>query len=186
MTAGNKVVQIIVRRARPADCVNVFRVLRPQFEAQPVEVDDGKAIAFVLHLIENAYVVVADLSGRVVGAAVCSAYPPPFSREFLLDLEFLAAAPSFEQRGVKEALLSNVANYARQNGIAQRLTLSPADARLDVAKTMQASGFAPSSLAFAIGKSKYAELEKSAGSEPIEEPDDVDVDADEREWEPAS
>lgn len=164
MTAGEKVIPIVVRRARPVDCVNVYRLLKPQFETQTIEHDEGKAVAYVLHLIENAYVVVADLSGRVVGAAVCSAYPPPSSREFLIDLELLAAAPSFEQRGVKEALLRNVAHYARKNDVALRMALSPEDAAAH-GEILRKSGFAAVSQVFAIGKTKYAELPT-----PVESP----------------
>jgi N-acetylglutamate synthase-like GNAT family acetyltransferase len=163
MTAGEKVVSIVVRRARPADCVNIHRLLKPLLEAQPVQPDDGKAIAYVLHLIENAYVVVADLSGRVVGASVCSAYPPPSSRELLLDMEYLAAAPGFEQRGVKEALLRNVFQYARKNGAALRMALSPEESAA-LGENMRKTGFVLASHVFTIARSKYAD-------DPVAEPD---------------
>lgn len=176
MTAGTKVVSIVVRRARPVDCVNIYRLIKPLLETQVVEPDEGKSLAYVLHLVENAYVVVADLSGRVVGAAVCSAYPPPFSREFLIDLEFLAAAPSFEQRGVKQALLRNVVNYARKNDAALRMALGPEDAASQGSKLLE-SGFSQVSQVFAIGKSKYAELQPAPAhaEDPAEDP----------EWEPS-
>ena len=163
MTAGEKIVSIVVRRARPADCVNIYRLLKPLLEAQPVKPDDGKSIAYVLHLIGSAYVVVADLSGRVVGASVCSAYPPPSSRELLIDMEYLAAAPGFEQRGVKEALLRNVFVYARKNDAALRMALSPEESAA-LGENMRKTGFALVSHVFTIERSKYVD-------DPAAEPD---------------
>jgi hypothetical protein len=108
---------IKIRRATPEDVVNIFRLIRkrteteqPQFLGVP---DHHQGMKFLLDLIQNGYVIVADLSGRIVGCLGCSVYEIPYGApgSWVMDGEFISFAPGFEENGTGAALLQNLRKF---------------------------------------------------------------------------
>jgi GNAT superfamily N-acetyltransferase len=67
---------------------------------------------WILGILEEGFVVVADLNGRIVGAACASPYRPPWSLMWLIDMEFLYVLPSFRRDGIAEGLVGAVEGWA--------------------------------------------------------------------------
>lgn len=106
--------ELMIRRAVPMDCVNIARALKASWEpsqaAVPAQVDDLRTIEYVTHTLADSFVVVADLSGRLIGAMACSLMRERWSRPddwFLAD-EFVVLSPAWVTRGVLELLLTEI------------------------------------------------------------------------------
>lgn len=110
--------ELMIRRAVPMDCVNIARALKASWEpsqaAVPAQVDDLRTVEYVTHTLKDAFVVVADLSGRLIGAMACSLMRERWSRPddwFLAD-EFVIISPAWVTRGVLELLLTEVEKFS--------------------------------------------------------------------------
>lgn len=134
MAAGQKKSPTIqIRRATPMDVTNIFRLVRrkaetdkPHFLGIP---EEHRGLLFILDLIKNGYVIVADLSGRIVGVLGCSAYEPAYRAkgEWVLDAEFFATAPGFESNGTGARLIHNLRTFVRKINIPLRLMSCSSD-----------------------------------------------------------
>jgi GNAT superfamily N-acetyltransferase len=107
--------KIRVRKAEPRDVVNIIKVLQKGWDEQTVEyapVDDLRAYRWILSIIEEGFLAVADLNGRIVGTACVSPYRPPWSQQWFGDVEFLYVLPAFRDAGVMDELLKAIETYA--------------------------------------------------------------------------
>lgn len=107
--------KIVIRPAEPKDCVNIFKLLMKGWNEQVVEyapVDDLRGYLWILSIIQEGFLAVADLSGRIVGAACASPFRPAWSGAYMLDIEFLYIDPKFRADGVLRELLRAVENWA--------------------------------------------------------------------------
>lgn len=111
---GNKK-KIKVRRAEPRDIVNIAKLLTEGWNEATTEfapIDDACGYRWILGILEEGFVVVADLNGRIIGAACASPYRPPWSLKWLMDMEFLYVLPSFRKDGIADSLVRAVENFA--------------------------------------------------------------------------
>lgn len=107
--------KIVVRRAVPKDVVNIAKLLTAGWNEQTVEyapIDNMRSYRWLLTIIEEGFVAVADLNGRIVGASCASPYMPSWSLQWLLDMEFIFVLPSFRESGVTENLINAVTGFA--------------------------------------------------------------------------
>lgn len=107
--------KVVIRKAKVTDAVNIFKLLQRGWDAQVVEYsdyDDVKGMIWILSIIEEGFIAVADISGRIVGAACASPFMPPWSRQWMLDMEFLYIDPNCRADGVAQKLLEAVVGFA--------------------------------------------------------------------------
>lgn len=110
---------IKVRRAEPRDIVNIAKLLKDGWNQQTLQfapIDDACGYRWILSILEQGFVVVADLNGRIVGTACASPYRPEWSLTWLMDMAFLYVLPSFRRDGVAEKLIQAVTNFADKHG----------------------------------------------------------------------
>lgn len=118
---------IKIRRATPEDVVNIYRLVRKRTETEEPHFlgvpDPHRGMSFVLDLIQRGYVIVADLSGRIVGCLGCSVYEIPYGPKdsWVMDAEFIAFAPGFEDNGTGAALLQNLRSFVVKNQVPLRV-----------------------------------------------------------------
>jgi hypothetical protein len=149
---------IKVRRAIPEDVVNIYRLVRkrtetvqPHFLGVP---EPHRGMAFLLDLIQNGYVIVADLSGRIVGCLGCSVYEVPHGPKdsWVMDAEFTAFAPGFEDNGTGAALLQNVRTFVLKNELPLRIIASKSDQAL-FGESLVNAGFTEEGVVYTLGVS---------------------------------
>ena len=107
--------KIQVRKAEPKDVVNIVKLLKNGWSEQTVDyapVDDMRGYRWLLTIIEEGFLAVADLNGRIVGAACASPYMPAWSLQWMLDMEFIYVLPSFRDAGVTSNLIEAVQGFA--------------------------------------------------------------------------
>ena len=95
--------------------MNICKLLKNGWNEQTVEyapVDDMRGYRWILTIIEEGLVAVADLNGRIVGAACASPYMPAWSIQWMLDMEFIYVLPSFRSAGVADELRRFVEAFA--------------------------------------------------------------------------
>lgn len=115
--------ELMIRRAVPLDCVNIARALKASWEpsqaAVPAQVDDLRAVEYVTNTLRESFVVVADLSGRLIGVMACTLMRERWSRPddwFLAD-EFVVISSAWVTRGVIERLLAEAEAFADQESM---------------------------------------------------------------------
>ena len=107
--------KIQVRRATPKDIVNIVKLLKTGWNEQSVEyapIDDLRGYRWLLGILEEGFIAVADLNGRIVGAACASPFIPAWSTQWMLDMEFLYLLPNFRDGAVQKGLLDAVEGWA--------------------------------------------------------------------------
>lgn len=136
--------KIRVRHAEPKDCVNIVKLLQQGWNEQTVEyapVDDLRGYKWILSILEEGMIAVADLNGRIVGAACASPYRPPWSREWMLDMEFLYILPTFRGDGVAEGLLDAIQKFADRFNLSVTFGIHTGDRPLVKDRLMKAAGW---------------------------------------------
>lgn len=109
---------IIIRRAVPLDSANIVRLLLASWDpaqaAEAVRVNDQRSIEYVAELLKEASVVVADLSGRLIGALACALVRERWSRpdDWVLFDEFFVISSHWISRGIAEQLLAYQESFA--------------------------------------------------------------------------
>jgi GNAT superfamily N-acetyltransferase len=122
--------KIRVRRAEPKDVVNICKLLQSGWRTQTVEyapIDDLRGYRWILYILETGMVAVADLNGRVVGAAGVCPYQPAWSHTWLLDLEFLYVMESFRKEDIAHRLKSAVEGFADRHKLSLTFTIQSGD-----------------------------------------------------------
>lgn len=114
---------IIFRRAVPLDCANIVRLMLASWDsdhaAGVLRVNDQRAIEYVADLLKNAHVVVADVSGRLIGALACALMRERWSGPddwFLVD-ELFVISSHWVTRGIPERLLQEAEEFADEERI---------------------------------------------------------------------
>lgn len=122
--------KIRVRRAEAKDVVNICKLLTSGWRTQTVEyapIDDLQGYRWILNILENGMVAVADLNGRIVGAACASPYKPAWSHQWLLDMEFLYVMETFRKEGVAKRLMDAVQGFADRHELSLTFTIQSGD-----------------------------------------------------------
>ena len=136
--------KIKVRRAVPKDIVNIAKLLTGGWNEQTVEyapIDDLRGYEWLLGILEKGFIAVADLNGRIVGAACASPFIPPWSTQWLLDMEFLYIMPTFRQAGVAQGLIEAVEGFADRVELPMTFGIQTGDKPLVKDRLMKIAGF---------------------------------------------
>jgi GNAT superfamily N-acetyltransferase len=136
--------KIQVRKATPKDIVNIVKLLTGGWKEQTVEyapIDDLRAYRWLLDTIEQGFVAVADLNGRIVGAACASPFRPPWSLAWMLDMEFLYIMPQFRGAGVSQELIRAVEGFAEHVKLSMVFSIQTGDRPLVKDRMMKIAGF---------------------------------------------
>lgn len=136
--------KIRVRSAEPRDIVNICRLLTEGWNEQTVEyapINDVCGYKWILGILEEGFVAVADLNGRIVGAACASPFRPPWSLTWLMDMEFLYILPSFRQEDVAANLIEAVEGYADKFGAALTFGIQTGEKPLIKDRMMKQAGW---------------------------------------------
>jgi GNAT superfamily N-acetyltransferase len=136
--------KIQVRRAEPKDVVNICKLLKNGWNEQTVEyapIDDMRGYRWILAIIEEGFVVVADLNGRIVGAACGSPYVPAWSKQWLLDMEFIYVLPSFRDADVTKMLMGAVVAEADRVKLPMTFGIQTGDKPLVKDRLMRIAGW---------------------------------------------
>ena len=108
-------VKIKVRTAQPKDVVNIFKLMMSGWNEQTIEyapVDDLRGYQWIMNILREGFVAVADLNGRIVGVACALPFQPPWSFTWVLDMTVFYVMPQFRGDGVSDALMSAVEQWA--------------------------------------------------------------------------
>ena len=177
--------KIKIRKATALDIVKIFRLMGEAKDSQPIRVgktDANRAFQFVLAMIQDSYVVVADLGGNLVGVLALSAFRPPWSTDFILNGEAFYIQPSHRQGGVPRALVSAALKEARRVNVDLRLHLSDMLLGMIGADTLIELGMKPTSRVFTVGRQDDAERTSTkpqrepTAADPIREPEFIPAD----------
>lgn len=107
MTSANS--EIKIRPAAALDAANIVRLLKNLwFEetALPADrVNDTKAMVYVMQTLDQGRVLVAELSGRIVGSIACLATQEPWSDESFLEVRWLYAMNKTLRLEIENVLL---------------------------------------------------------------------------------
>ena len=135
---------IRVRRAVPKDVVNIAKLLNSGWKEQIVEyapIDDLRGFRWLLAIIEEGFLAVADLNGRIVGATCASPFKPPWSHRWMLDMEFLYIMPTFRQAGVADGLINAVQGFADEVKLPMTFAIQTGEKPLVKDRLMKMAGF---------------------------------------------
>ncbi len=119
--------KIVIRPAKPADVINIYRMLSRSSEFPGMrlgQIVEPMAIQMILNLIQSGYVAVADLSGHVVGTIGFAAFVLPWSSETVLYSAWLAVQPHLYKSGVIHALVRSAVKHADKVDVKVHLQLS--------------------------------------------------------------
>lgn len=100
--------QIKIRPAKPLDTSNIARLLiecHGEGSAYP-PVDHATGIQWITQTLTEGFVIVADVSGRLVGSLALTNYQFPWSPKWYMYLEWLYVQRKFRKGGAFEALVA--------------------------------------------------------------------------------
>lgn len=116
--------KIMYRDATGVDISNIFRLFEAEQELVEIPhplMNPQKLVAFVGQCLVDGMVKVADLNGRIKGAAVGLPIRPPWSDLWVLDVPFLVVDPHFRKHGVAQYLIATVKDWADDKKLPVRL-----------------------------------------------------------------
>lgn len=117
--------EITIRRAVPKDFVNILRLLEQAVQENEVAyppIDELKLMEWVTATKRDGEIVVADLSGRIVGTLGLLVQEWKWSTERFISNEFFFVQPPFRKHGTAEALLKAGEKFAHDGKL--RLVVS--------------------------------------------------------------
>ena len=136
--------KIQVRRAEPKDIVNIAKLLKSGWNEQTVEyapINDVRGYAWILGILDEGFAAVADLNGRIVGAACASPYRPAWSLTWLIDMEFLYVLPQFRKDGIAEGLIKAVEGFADKHKASMTFGIQTGDRPLVKDRMIKQAGW---------------------------------------------
>jgi len=121
---------IKIRPARPLDASNIARLLiecHDEGSAYP-PVDHTVGINWITQTLSEGFVLVADVSGRLVGTLALTNYQFPWSPKWYMYLEWLYVQKKFRKGGAFEALMKATHAHADERDAPIVAGVSAADA----------------------------------------------------------
>jgi hypothetical protein len=113
MTSANS--EIKIRPAAALDAANIVRLLKQLWleeTALPADrVNDWRALQYVLKTLEQGHVLVAELSGRIVGTIAALVTQEPWSEESLIEVRWLYAVTQSKDE-ILQVLLQQAEAFA--------------------------------------------------------------------------
>ena len=120
---------IKIRQAKPLDASNLYRLLTESHEeggAYP-PTDPRMGLAWITNTLNTGYVIVADVSGRIVGTLALTDYQFPWSPKWYLYLEWLYVQKKFRNQGAFHALVHAAHAFADERNAPLFAGVSAAD-----------------------------------------------------------
>lgn len=107
----------MIRPATAFDAVNIAKLLKASWVSQAAEVaqvNDLRTIEHVAGMLKDSIVIVADLSGRLIGALACALMRERWSRpdDWFLCEEWFVVSSHWVTRGITERLLAEAEGFA--------------------------------------------------------------------------
>jgi hypothetical protein len=124
--------QVTIRQAKPLDTSNLVRLLTAAHDeagAYP-PVDPAHGLNWITRTLTEGYVIVADVSGRLVGTLALTNYQFPWSPKWYLYLEWLFVQKKFRKGGSFEALIQACHAYADSHDAPLIAGVSSADTKV--------------------------------------------------------
>ncbi len=121
-----------IRQAKPLDVANLIRLLTEAHAESGVypEVDPRLGLNWITRTLNEGYVLVADVSGRLVGTVAFTNFQFPWSPKWYLYLEWLFVQKKFRPGGSFEALITASHSYADGVSAPVIAGVSPADSQV--------------------------------------------------------
>lgn len=107
------------RPAQPMDVANLVRLLNEAYTDQGgvyPEADQHMLLSWVTEVLNTGYTVVIEKSGRIVGSLALVAFQYPWSREWLLNMEWFYVQRRFRRNAAADALLLAAHGFADERG----------------------------------------------------------------------
>lgn len=116
MTSANS--EIKIRPAAALDAANIVRLLKHLWNEETActadRVNDWKALQYVIKTLDQGRVLVAELSGRIVGSIACLATQEPWSDESFLEVRWLYALHNLLRYDIEAALLEQAELFSSE------------------------------------------------------------------------
>lgn len=116
-----------IRPATASDVVNITRLLKSAWADGPMQVlrvNEAKAIRWVMDSIDGAFILVADLTGRLFGTIAFVPVQPAWSDDWLMSRLWFYARPQLRTREkVLNDLLVAAETFMDQKRMVMRLDL---------------------------------------------------------------
>lgn len=108
---------ITIRPAKPLDTSNLVRLLTAAHDESGSypPVDQHMGLNWITGTLNEGYVIVADVSGRLVGTLALTNFNFPWSPEQYMYLEWLFVQKKFRKGGAFDALIKACHAFADQN-----------------------------------------------------------------------
>lgn len=110
---------VTIRQAKPYDASNICRLLEQavnDHEGLYPEPDQHMAINWVVSVLTEGYVVVAEKSGRLIGSVALTNYRFPWSPKWYLYVDWIFVSRNFREGGVADALIRAMSAFADEKG----------------------------------------------------------------------
>jgi len=106
-----------IRPAKPLDASNIARLLIECHEdnGSYPPVDHTVGLSWITQTLTNGFVLVADVSGRLVGTLALTNYQFPWSPKWYMYLEWLYVQKKFRKGGAFEALMTATHAHADES-----------------------------------------------------------------------
>ena len=121
-----------IRPAKPLDTSNLVRLLTAAHDeagAYP-PVDPAYGLNWITQTLTQGHVIVADVSGRLVGTLALTNYQFPWSPKWYMYLEWLYVQRKFRKGGAFEALIQACHAHADQHNAPILAGVSSADSKV--------------------------------------------------------
>lgn len=138
-------ITVSIRRATPLDTVNLVRLLKECWdelrEIQVSRVDDYYAISHVNETVQKGFVLVADVSGRLVGSIAVRPCREEWSRptDWYLNEVWWYTTPRFRDRGVALQLLLEAEKLSDDKQLPLYMCLNSLNPEVDTLFTARSS-----------------------------------------------
>lgn len=116
----SEAVKIEIRRAAPRDFVNVMRLLEQAVQENEVAypaIDNMKLIQWIVDTKREGEILVADLSGRIVGVLGMTTQEWKWSSDKFIHNEFFFVLPQFRSHGTADFLLKAAETFSDNSGL---------------------------------------------------------------------
>lgn len=159
--------RVRLRRAQVEDVVNVFKLSQRQ-QGAPADQDEASAaIRYFLDLIQNGHVVVADLSGRIIGAMGCEIIPGKLPATYNVTL--LAIDVAYDDAGVDAALMRNLCTFVKKHDYILRVVISNTQEK-KTGKLLKEDDFKVTGTIYELNAVPKSKLDEQDEDEPETEP----------------
>lgn len=110
--------RVVIRQAKAVDASNLYRLLDEAHKDNPLypPKDPTLGLLWIANTLSSGYVIVADVSGRLVGSLALTNYQFPYSPQWYMYLEWLFVQKPFRADGAFDALMAAAHAYADEKG----------------------------------------------------------------------